>query len=141
MLAINVIDIPPGRDLDEASVESLAQSMEMDGLLHEIGVRLYTAEEIAADPAKAERCELVYGRHRLAAAISIGWERIDAKLLEEGGGGTAQSAIDAENLFRLALDPAARIVALKRWRDVYYAAYPEASGREVGAKAANAARA
>src|SRR4051812_30407814 len=116
MIPIDCIDIPPGREVDQAAVEELALSIRMDGLLHPIGVRSYTEAEIAADPAKARRCELAHGRHRIAAAQLLDWEQIAVSFLDIGGRGTPQSATDAENVFRVAQTPAARMAALKRWQ-------------------------
>jgi len=55
------------RDLDEATVEELAESIRAGGLLQPIMVR-----------PKGDRYELVFGRHRLEACRRLGWRKIPA---------------------------------------------------------------
>jgi ParB/RepB/Spo0J family partition protein len=71
-LDVNLIDVNPNplRTIDDEVVARLATSMQKIGLMTPITVRLIEDDD-------GDRWVLVAGRHRLAAALSLGWERID----------------------------------------------------------------
>ena len=80
---ITRIDIPaiiaganPLRPLDNEEVKRLAASMKQIGLMTPITVRYHA--DIPAPDGAYDSYELIAGRHRLAAAVSLGWESIDA---------------------------------------------------------------
>jgi ParB-like chromosome segregation protein Spo0J len=69
---IELIDVEPNplRPVNDEEVKRLAVSMQRIGLMTPVTVRLIEDEEI-------DRWVLIAGRHRLAAAKSLGWARID----------------------------------------------------------------
>jgi hypothetical protein len=69
---IQLIEVNPNplRPVDEAEVKRLAASMQRIGLMTPVTVRLIEDEY-------SDRWVMVAGRHRLAAAKSLGWKRID----------------------------------------------------------------
>ena len=75
MSGINV-GTNPLRPLDGEEVKRLAASMQRIGLMTPITVR-YHADRLSSHGAH-DSLELVAGRHRLAAALSLGWDEIDA---------------------------------------------------------------
>jgi ParB/RepB/Spo0J family partition protein len=66
----------PLRPLNGEEVKRLAASMERIGLMTPITVR-YHADRPSSDGA-VDSYDLIAGRHRLAAALSLGWDEIDA---------------------------------------------------------------
>ena len=81
---VRVDDILVGgrlRGLDERTVDKLAESMRLTGLIHPIVVRRYPG--VAGDETQLV---LVAGRHRLEAAKKLGWDRIDCSVIEGADG-------------------------------------------------------
>jgi ParB/RepB/Spo0J family partition protein len=71
----------PLRSLDGEEVKRLAASMQRIGLMTPVTVRFH--EGVPTEDGKwDDSYELIAGRHRLAAAISLGWEEIDAIEIE-----------------------------------------------------------
>jgi ParB/RepB/Spo0J family partition protein len=78
--AVNV-NPKPLRSLNDELIKHLAASMERLGLMTPITVRYH--EDIPSDDGvSTDSYELIAGRHRLAAAQSLGWEEIDAVEIE-----------------------------------------------------------
>jgi ParB/RepB/Spo0J family partition protein len=70
----------PLRPLIEAEVKRLAVSMQQIGMMNPITVRYH--ENIPSSDNSDDSYELVSGRHRVAAARSLGWDEIDAIEIE-----------------------------------------------------------
>jgi ParB family chromosome partitioning protein len=68
----------PLRPLDGEVVKRLAVSMKRIGLMTPITVRYYPETLDGAD----DGYEIIVGRHRYAAAVSLGWDEIDAIVIE-----------------------------------------------------------
>lgn len=92
------------RVLDEAKVADLAESMKLIGLKQPISVWV--------DPA--DQPHLVAGRHRLAAAVKLGWEDIDCIFVHADEIERRLWEI-AENLHRAELTVAERAEHIAEW--------------------------
>lgn len=132
-VSIDSVDVPEGwRKARQADVAQLANSLAREGLLHPIGVR---------HDADSGRYVLTYGRHRLDAARKLGWPEITATLLPPGRTEAFYASMTgAENLFRIDLAAADRVLALKRWHEGYVAEHPETAGHAAGSLASVRAR-
>lgn len=94
MIPVDEIDASGGlRPLDMAWVEGLAGLMKRDGQRRPI--------EIYKSGAGYR---MIAGRHRLAAAVALGWTTIDADILD-GAALDRRASEVSENLFRLNLSP------------------------------------
>jgi ParB family transcriptional regulator, chromosome partitioning protein len=103
-ISIAKIETPNGgRDLEDDRVTDLVASMQRIGMLNPIGIRI-----VDGNP------RLVYGRHRLAAAQSIGWVNIECHVLE-GDDRRARMAEIAENLHRVELSELERSEQITEW--------------------------
>jgi hypothetical protein len=111
--------LPPvdGGALNPEEIERLRQSIEDDGLLHPIGVRL------TSDEGPGVKYVLVYGRNRLAAVQQLGREKIEAKVLAIGSEDTAMTAL-AENVCRNHIKRSDYLLQLKKWKKAYEARHP-----------------
>jgi hypothetical protein len=113
---IRVEDIVIGerhRALSDDAVTRLASSMKDLGLLQPISVRIVEEMEVDGD-LTAGVPVLVAGRHRLAAARSLGWSHIDC--VEVGDDAiTAELCEIAENLHRLDLTREQRDEHIRRY--------------------------
>jgi ParB-like chromosome segregation protein Spo0J len=91
---IDAIDAQGGlRPLDTGWVEALAVLMKRDG--QERPIEIYP---------KGQGYGVTAGRHRLAAARSLGWKTIDADIMDASALGRRGREV-SENLFRLGLSP------------------------------------
>ena len=101
-ISIDRVTVPRGRrPLDADTVKSLAKSMAEIGLKYPISVRRADGDLV-----------LVAGRHRLAAAIKLGWKKIKADI-EGGDEIDARIWEAAENVIRNDLSAHDRNVATK----------------------------
>lgn len=98
------------RPTDPEKVAAMARSLSVLGQLQPIGIR--------------KNGDLVYGRHRLEAAISLGWKQIEAKTLELDDLLAEIATID-ENLERSALIAIDEVRAVARRKELYEAMHPE----------------
>lgn len=90
LVEISQIDLPRiARDASEAFVSSLSSSMHRMGQIEPVVLR----------PRKIGRYELVCGRRRFQAARSLGWQKIQARILDLDDK-SAASMMLAENLER-----------------------------------------
>src|SRR5208282_1193497 len=106
ILRIPIADIEiadGGRDLQDDKVMDIAASMQRIGMLSPIGVRMVDGNR-----------RLVYGRHRLAAARSLGWTEIECHVLEADDR-RARMAEIAENLHRAELTALERSDQIAEW--------------------------
>lgn len=96
-IAINTIDTPDPKNgrlsVDPAALESLARSIDANGLWNPITVRMIK-----------DRCTLVAGNRRLAACKSLGHTHIDAHLVYGDEQTTARIRLE-ENTRRVQLSP------------------------------------
>lgn len=90
------------RAVDYAKVREIAESMSQVGLINAISVRHVGGDVV-----------LVAGKHRLEAAKSLGWDKIEATVLELDDLGSELAEID-ENLMRNELHYIDRGNAIKR---------------------------
>ena len=110
-IAINEIIIKEGRrDIDNAKVMELAESISKIGLLNPVTV---TRKNV-----------LVAGLHRLMAAKSLGWTEIEANIIDADGLYAELAEID-ENLIRNELHYIDRGNQLARRKKIYEELYPE----------------
>jgi ParB-like chromosome segregation protein Spo0J len=113
-IAIDGINVGtnPSRPLDEEEVKRLAVSMKRIGLMTPITVRYYP-ETLGPDGAD-DAHELIAGRHRFAAAVSLGWDEIDAIVIECSDVDAKLWEI-AENLHRAELTQLERSEQVAEW--------------------------
>lgn len=134
-IKVEDIAIPDGRrNADPAAVARLATSLSEIGLLTPIMVRL--VNDYVLDDG--EVCDgvpvLIAGRHRLEAARSLGWERIDCVIVDMNDPQAELAEID-ENLMRAELSPAERAEQTARRKELYLLLHPETGhGRASPAK-------
>jgi ParB-like nuclease domain len=102
----------PLRPLNGEEVKRLAVSMERIGLMTPITVR-YHIDRPSSDGA-TDSYELIAGRHRLAAALSLGWDEIDAIEIECSDVDAKLWEI-AENLHRAELTKLERDEQIALW--------------------------
>jgi ParB-like chromosome segregation protein Spo0J len=95
----------PRRSIDNKKVKELAESLSEIGLKSPVTVR--TRED-------GQGVELVVGRHRLLAAKQLGWDIIDARLMD-GDSTDARLWQIAENLHRTDLTPLERAEQTTEW--------------------------
>lgn len=134
-IKVEDIVIPDGRrDADPAAVTRLASSLSEIGLLSPVMVRL--VNDYVLDDG--EICDgvpvLIAGRHRLEAARSLGWEKIDCVVVEMGDAQAELAEID-ENLMRAELSPAERAEQTARRKELYLMLHPETARGVAGGKA------
>jgi ParB family transcriptional regulator, chromosome partitioning protein len=124
IVEIDLIDMGTRlRPVDEAAVPALATSLDKEGLLQAIGLR--RSGQMGA------RYTLIWGAHRLAAARSLGWTWLSAKVyaakdLPEGVSAVELEAL--ENLSRSELSPYDRAMTVAG----LLAAMREAAGLQDG---------
>lgn len=107
-VSIDVIEISPShRRANPATVASLAESMGRIGLMQPI--QIYAPDDQTA--------LLVSGRHRLEAARSLGWEEIDAFLVD-GDKIDLRLREISENLHRAELTVQERSEQIAEWADL-----------------------
>lgn len=99
------------RDLNEAKVNELAESIKSIGLMQPIGV---TEDEV-----------LVFGLHRLEACRKLGWADIPTVTIQLDALDSELAEID-ENLIRSELTVLERADHLSRRKEIYEAKHPDA---------------
>jgi hypothetical protein len=116
LVPLDQIDVPEEwREIDERRVCELANSIGELGLLQPIGLWL----------RETGRYGLVFGRHRMLAVQQLGWTAIQARVLPTESEEHRQVMTDIENLCRVALAPAAELLAFKRWHAWYVKRNPD----------------
>lgn len=115
-ILISSIIVPKGRrKLDPDWVRTIADSYLEEGQLSEI-------EVVGTEQAST----LIYGGHRLAAAIVVGWNVIDAvvRTVDEVATEARRKQREiAENLIRRKLSVLDKAADIAAWRDIYEAAH------------------
>lgn len=99
------------RHVDQSKVAALAESMSVIGLQQPIII--YAPDEDTAD--------LVAGRHRLMAAIKLGWEDIACFFVNDMNELDREQCEIDENLMRSDLTPAERADHMARRKEIYEA--------------------
>lgn len=117
--------VPEGRrKLNEGVVEALVESMAAYGLQTPITVRIQ--DEAWIDGTHwVDVPVLIAGGHRLEAARRLGWDRIDAFVVEYDDPRKAELWEIDENLCRSELSPAEYSAAIARRKALYEELHPE----------------
>ena len=121
---------PRLREVDEAVVERLAESMDRIGLQNPIQVRHNFG--IDPDTGEYERdldqggFALVAGAHRIEAARRLGWGRIEALVLDDPSPDMLALVEVDENLIRSELTPLHRGRFVARRQELHKKLYPDA---------------
>ncbi len=93
------------KDFDPAALQTLADSMKAEGLLEPIIVRSTTSPLPNAGEGEMTYFELVSGERRLRAAKLLGWQTIEAKVIQTVSEAEAAAKGLVENLQRQDLNP------------------------------------
>lgn len=111
-LSIAVSQIAPSRhqarkSFNDDSIKALAESMKAEGLMQAITVRQILDSNMDNPQSKIEnpKYELVSGERRLRAAKLLGWEVIDAKVIQTVSEAESAAKGLVENLQREDLNP------------------------------------
>jgi len=113
-LPIDCIDArSDARQIDEATVAGLVDSIGTVGLINPIRVR-----------AVANRWEVIAGHHRLSACKRLGLVEVAADIIDADDLHAELAMID-ENLCRAELSPALRAAQTARRKEIYLALHPE----------------
>ncbi|WP_453968132.1 hypothetical protein [Amorphus sp. MBR-141] len=113
-IAVDDIEAMPGRrPVSPDAVSRIADSMSAIGLRIPVTVR-YFANRPSEDGSADDSIVLVTGAHRLAAAKKLGWEKIDAYLVECDDTDAELWEI-SENLHRSELTALERQEQIARW--------------------------
>ncbi len=130
-IGLDQIEIGPRlREVDEAAVKQLAESMDRIGLQNPIQVRHNFG--IDPDTGEYERdldkggFALVAGAHRVEAARRLGWGRIEAFVLDDPSPDELALVEVDENLVRTELTPLHRGRFVARREELYKKLHPEA---------------
>jgi ParB-like chromosome segregation protein Spo0J len=136
----NIIVREGRRPLDQAKVAEIAASFKLVGQIAPIGLR--RMGNVPYDERSFERIkklDLVFGEHRLEAAKTLGWEKIDAveiphKVLrpkcQEGLDDYAKLVEITENLHRAELTTMQRNEQIAAWVELYNQNKPPNSDAE-----------
>jgi ParB/RepB/Spo0J family partition protein len=125
-----IVGANPLRPLDGEEVKRLAVSMQRIGLMTPVAVRRVPWQ----NEESGDSYELIAGRHRLAAAISLGWEEIDAVEIRCSDVDARLWEI-AENLHRAELTKLRRDEQVAEWirlTDVAQVAPHQKAGQQPG---------
>ncbi len=103
------------RPVDMGIADAIGASFEERGQISPITVRRTPAKNKGATPFT-----LIVGGHRCAAAETIGWEELDA-LVVQADGAEAQMMEIAENLYRNELSALDRAIFVMKYRELWEA--------------------
>src|SRR5574337_275949 len=117
-------------------IKELADSMKEIGLLNPITVRRTVIRDRGIS---SDGFQVVSGKHRLEAAILLGWKEIEANIVELDDLRAELAMID-ENIIRQEIKGALRERALRRRKAIYEALHPETRAGVAGAIASNKAQ-
>ena len=121
-------DSLPFWQLKPGNVEAIAASMRETGLLNPITVRPSQGDEEYG-------YVVIAGRHRVEAALSLGWDSIEANVIKDMSPDQYRLATADENLCRASLSPA-ETAAWTAWRkQAYEALHPDTKAGVAGGKA------
>ena len=108
------------RPLITADVDKLAASIKDVGLIQPITVRAITVLNGVAESG----FQIVAGHHRVAACRALGWDEIDAIVVQAPGALQAELIEIDENLCRSELTASQRSSFTKRRKEIWEALYP-----------------
>lgn len=128
LIATALIYHENGRALVDGNVAALAQSMQEIGLLSPILVK---PAKHHRDGVLSDCFDIVAGRHRFAAARSLGWTQIECTVVNLSALHLELAELD-ENLMRENLSPAELAIALPRRKEIYETLYPETKQHVAG---------
>lgn len=129
-VSLDCIEIPANRrEFDEATVDSLFDSIGKIGLLHPISVREHF------DAEGDQHIDLVSGRNRLEALRRLGVTQAECLVIGGGNALIAELAEIDENLIRAKLSPAQEAAAITRRKLIYESLHPETRAGVAGAEA------
>jgi ParB family chromosome partitioning protein len=120
MVSVYEIDsnpFQPRRDVDQAEIDSLADSLLEHGLLQPIVVR-----------KQGERYQLIAGERRLRAAIKAGWPEVPTYIREADDRQVAELAI-VENLQRRDLNALEKAASFRQYLERYQCTQEELATR------------
>lgn len=125
----SIVSTPGLRCLKDDAVASLAESMSRVGQIVPITVNLdYRAENPdEVMPAGATKYYVISGRHRLAAAVKLGWTTIECFVDYDADEIQAELWEIDENLCRAELSPAEAAYQTARRKEIYETLHPEAA--------------
>jgi ParB-like chromosome segregation protein Spo0J len=128
-IPIENIIVPKGRrPLDQAKVAEIAESFKLVGQIAPIGLRRAGNASAETSFERVRKLELVFGEHRLEAAKTVGWEKIDAVEIhqivltpncQEGYDDYTKLVEITENLHRAELTTQQRNEQLAAWVELY----------------------
>jgi len=124
-VTLREVQLSSSRPTIPATVNALAESMRASGLINPVIVK---RSVIYDGSIMCEGFKVVAGNHRVSAARALGWDDIDAFVVDGDGGLHAELIEIDENLCRAELSPAQRAAAISRRKEVWEALHPE-SGR------------
>jgi ParB-like chromosome segregation protein Spo0J len=110
-----VASLPGRRNVDQQAVERLASSISEIGLQTPITVRIVDGYVDGDGVVVDGQPVLVTGAHRLAAVRSLGWERVECFVMEDGTEIDAEMWEISENLHRAELSTLERSEQVARW--------------------------
>jgi ParB-like chromosome segregation protein Spo0J len=123
--------IPPkgGGKLSDKTLDLLADSMRVDGMLHPLLVRPSTE--------RSGYYHLVAGRHRFYVTSKVlKSETVECRILSDMDDAEARMMALTENVCRTApKSTLARLTLIAEWAELYTEKYPDKVGRRAGAKA------
>ena len=115
------IQLSSSRPTIPETVNALAESMRASGLINPVIVK---RSVIYDGSIMCEGFKVVAGNHRVSAARALGWDEIDAFVVDGDGGLQAELIEIDENLCRAELSPAQRAAAIQRRKEVWGALHP-----------------
>lgn len=124
MALIKTAFIYPGdraRAVIPSNVDNLAESMAEVGLINPILVK---AVDRFHGGVMRPCYEIVAGGHRYKAAVKLGWDEIDCKVVDMDNLHVELAEID-ENIIRANLSPAQEASAISRRKEIYELMHPE----------------
>lgn len=126
-ITLREVQLSSSRPTIPETVNALAESMRASGLINPVIVK---RSVIYDGSIMCEGFKVVAGNHRVSAARALGWDEIDAFVVDGDGGLQAELIEIDENLCRAELSPAQRAAAIHRRKEVWEALHPE-SGNSV----------
>jgi ParB/RepB/Spo0J family partition protein len=121
-----------GLAIAEQSERLRAVRPEVVAALAESMARLGQLQPIVITPRKSAGYFLIAGKHRVAAAVKLKWDTIEATVLEGLDLDRAQLAEIDENLVRADLSPAERAMHVAKRKEIYERIHPETKHGAVG---------
>lgn len=117
-----LVDVPvAGRPVSKETVASLTESIKEIGLINPITV---IRAKIFRSGGECDGFRLVCGRHRFTAICSLGWDDVQASVIDSGESLRAELIEIDENLSRAELSPAQRAASIARRKEIWEVMHP-----------------